>query len=85
LQFQINVLSLYQQNKIIMTNIQILNEKLNSILGLRYSATNENGLVIRFDNYKMGNTLVLSEIEKKAGVEVKKEISKICLLIQFGK
>jgi len=68
-----------------MTNIQILNEKLNSILGTRYSATNENGLVIRFDNYKMGNTLVLSEIEKKAGIEVKKEISKICLLIQFGK
>lgn len=85
MQFQIKVLSLYQQNEIIMTNIEILNEKITNILGSRYSATNNNGLEIRFDNYKMGNTLVLSEIEKKAGIEVKKEIQKICLLIQFGK
>ena len=68
-----------------MTNIEILNEKITNVLGSRYSATNNNGLEIRFDNYKMGNTLVLSEIEKKAGIEVKKEISKIFLLIQFGR
>ena len=76
---------MYQQNEIIMTNIEILNEKITNVLGSRYSATNNNGLEIRFDNYKMGNTLVLSEIEKKAGIEVKKEISKIFLLIQFGR
>ena len=71
--------------KSLQEKVEILNEKITNILGSRYSASNTNGLEIRFDNYKMGNTLVLSEIEKKAGIEVKREISKICLLIQFGK
>jgi len=68
-----------------MTNIQILNENLSSILGSKYKATNSNGLEIRCDNYKIGNVLVLSEIEKKEGLSKKNEIAKLCMLIQFGK
>lgn len=67
-----------------MTNIEKLNENLLLILGEKYKATNLNGLEIRCDNYKIGNTLILSEIEKKAGLAMKNEIAKICMLIQFG-
>ena len=72
-------------NKHTMTNIQILNEKVKMILGNRYEAVNAKGLVINFSGYKISNTLLLSEIERKAGTEMKKEIAKLCLLIQFGR
>lgn len=68
-----------------MTNIQTLNEKVKAILDNRYEATNTNGLVIRFAGYRVANTFLLSEVERKAGIEAKKEIAKLCLLIQFGR
>lgn len=68
-----------------MTTIEILNEKVKNILGNRYEASNINGFCFRMDGYKLGNSMVLELIENKTSIEIKKEIAKLCLMIQFGK
>lgn len=69
-----------------MTTLEILNERVNQILGSRYQATNNNAeFAFRMSGYKLAPSMVLNLIEEKAGNEAKKEIAKYCLMIKFGK
>lgn len=67
------------------TTIQTLNEKVKSILGSRYEATNNGKFEVRFAGYKITPSHLLSEVERKSGEATKKEIAKLCLMIALGR
>lgn len=68
-----------------MTTIEAINKRISEILNSRYKVINrDNKIEFRFSGYKIAFSHLLSEIENKAGGEVKKEIAKSFLIIKLG-
>jgi len=78
-------LYLYQQTQTTMKIIDKVNEQVKQILGDRYDVSYNNGVVVRFSGAKIGNSMALDLIGEKAGFEVKKQIAKEFLMINFGR
>ncbi len=69
-----------------MTTLALLNEKIKSILGMRYEAVKtEKNLIFKMNGFSLGHNLILELIEKKADNHAKKEVMKYCIMIQFGR
>lgn len=76
----------YKSKPQTMTTIETLNKRISEILNSRYKVINrDNKLEVRFSGYKIAFSHLLSEIENKAGEQVKKEIAKTCLMLTFAK
>ena len=69
-----------------MKTIQAINKRISEILNSRYKVINRDGkLEVRFSGYKIAFSHLLSEIENKAGEQMKKEIATDCLTFRFAK
>lgn len=77
-------LYLYQQTQANMKTIEKINEQVKQILGDRYDVTFNNGVAVRFSGSKIGTSMALDMIGEKAGIEIKKQIAKDMLMLNWN-
>lgn len=82
---QNSCLSLIQQTQTTMKTIEKINEQVKQILGDRYDVSFNNGVLVRFAGAKIGTSMALDLIGEKAGIEVKKQVAKDMLMLNWNK